>query len=112
MRRNGRPYESFLDSVISHASEERAEALLLPLLAHDAEHNGDLVHTLRVYFALNGNASRAAEALFLHRNGLLYRLGRIEELLRVPLSDSEIRLALELALRMIARKSPHGQLNE
>ena len=39
----------------------------------------------------------AAERLFLHRNSLLYRLQRIEELLGVDLKDPQVRLALNLA---------------
>lgn len=79
---------------------QRAQVALLPLTRYDAEHSGDLIHTLRTYFACNGNASRASQRLFLHRNGLLYRLGRIEELLSISLDNAHVRLSLELALEI------------
>ena len=36
--------------------------------------------TLKTYFAAGGNASEAADRLFLHRNSMLYRLERIQKL--------------------------------
>jgi DNA-binding PucR family transcriptional regulator len=105
MGRKSQPYRDFLDAIASEDVTRRASALLAPLLAYDSERSGDLIHTLDVYFSLGGNSSRAAEALFLHRNGLLYRLARIEELLGVPLADAQVRLALEVALRADLRNS-------
>lgn len=81
-----------------------ARLLLAPLVDYDRRHDGDLVQTLRIYFMCNGNTSRASESLFLHRNGLIYRLGRIENLLGVSLSDPEVRLALEMGLRMLRKE--------
>lgn len=43
---------------------------------------------------------RTAEALFLHRNSVLYRLQRIEDLLEVDLKDSQDRLVLHLAVEL------------
>lgn len=91
-----------LDELLSRADKVAADLardVLRPLSEYDQTHSGDLVRTLDTYLALNGNASRAAEALFLHRSGLLYRLGRIEALLAVRLDDPAVRLALSLALR-------------
>lgn len=78
-----------------------AAQVLEPLLTYDREHGGDLVHTLTVYLASGSNASRAAETLFLHRSGMLYRLRRIEALCGVRLDSFEDRVALELAVLAI-----------
>ena len=80
------------------AARERAADALGPLLAYDRDHSGDLVRTLQIYLATGCNTSRAAEELYLHRSGMLYRLRRIEELLAVRLDDIPTRTALELAL--------------
>jgi len=84
------------DAVTAAASD--AAVALEPLIAYDRNHSGDLVRTLHIYLALGCNASRAAEALYLHRSGLLYRLGRIEDLLGVDLTSFRERVALEIAV--------------
>ncbi len=64
------------------------------------QRNGDtLVETLEAFFACNGNSTKAAEKLHLHRNSLLYRLNQAKELLGQDLDDPEIRLALQLAIK-------------
>ncbi len=71
---------------------------LEPLL-RDERHGDTLVETLEAFFSCNGNSTRAAEALHLHRNSLLYRLNQAKELLGQDLDDPELRLALQLAIK-------------
>ncbi len=71
-----------------------------PLLASDARNNGALIDTLEGFFQCNGNLSETARVMHLHRNSLLYRLGRIEELLGRSLEDPELRLSLQIALKI------------
>src|SRR6266704_389199 len=52
-----------------------------PLIHYDSHSNSALIETLEAYFRCNGNLSETARAMHLHRNSLLYRLGRIEEIL-------------------------------
>ncbi len=73
-------------------------ALVEPLVLHDRNRRGDLVRTLRVYFASGANASEAADRLYLHRNSMLYRLERIGKLTGLDLKDPRARLSLELGL--------------
>jgi purine catabolism regulator len=61
---------------------------------------GALLQTLSAYLSTNGSPTDAADRLHLHRNTVLYRLGRIEELLGVDLRDAEVRLSLHLALKI------------
>ena len=72
--------------------------LVRPLAEHDRERRSDLVRTLRAYFAAGGNASEAADRLFLHRNSMLYRLERIGKLTGLDLRDPGVALALQLGL--------------
>lgn len=68
------------------------------LVRYDDKHDSHLVDTLTTFLELQGNLSQAARALHLHRNGLLYRIGRIETIAGCDLNDSSQRLALQLAL--------------
>ena len=71
-----------------------------PLLDADSRGNNALIETLECFFRCNGNLSETARLMHLHRNSLLYRLGRIEELLGRSLEDAELRLALQIALKI------------
>ena len=72
--------------------------LVLPLVDYDRKRGSDLIRTLSVYFDTGTNASETADRLFLHRNSLLYRLERIQELTGLDLKESDARLALQLGL--------------
>ncbi len=74
------------------------EETLGPLTAH--ENCPEMVRTLSAYFEHNGNISKTAESLFIHRNTLLYRLERIASILDLDLENPENRLAIQLALRI------------
>jgi PucR family transcriptional regulator, purine catabolism regulatory protein len=64
------------------------------------DRGGVLLLTLGAYLATNGSPTDTAERLHLHRNTVLYRLGRIEDVLQVDLRDAEARLSLHLALKI------------
>jgi PucR family transcriptional regulator, purine catabolism regulatory protein len=69
-----------------------------PLLDYDMRQHADLIKTLEAFFACHGNLSQTAEMLIVHRNTLLYRMNRINEIAQIDLNRPEIRLALHLAL--------------
>ena len=71
-----------------------------PLSESDSRSNNALIETLECFFNCNGNLSETARTMHLHRNSLLYRLGRIEELLGRSLEDAELRLSLQIALKI------------
>jgi purine catabolism regulator len=91
------------------AADATIQATLAPLVAYDREQGGDLVHTLAVYFAEDGNLSRAAAALFLHRNSLYYRLAHIQTLTGLSLDDETHRLWLHLAVALTAAPDGAGE---
>ncbi|MBX5492960.1 MAG: helix-turn-helix domain-containing protein [Chloroflexi bacterium] len=70
------------------------------LETYDERHGTELIRTLEGFFAHHGNHVRAAEALHLHRNTLLYRLARIQAIAGLDLDDPEVRLAVQVALRL------------
>jgi DNA-binding PucR family transcriptional regulator len=91
-----------------------ADVQLVALAANDLEQAAEFVartlgdlsnaepelrHTLRTYIREQFNAARAARTLFTHRNTILNRLERAEQLLPAPLAlhGLEVGLALEIA---------------
>ena len=74
---------------------------LAQLTEYDREHGGELVDTLRTFFANHGNLSRTADQLILHRNTVSYRLERIAQLTGLDLDDEGDRFRLHLALKLI-----------
>ena len=67
-----------------------------PLLNQDSIY----IDTLEGFFRCNGNLSEMARTMHFHRNSLLYRLNRIEALLGHSLEDPEVRLSLQIALKI------------
>jgi purine catabolism regulator len=74
------------------------EEILGPLLAYEG--GQELLQTLEVYFQHNGSLTQAADALYIHRNTLIYRLDRAAEIGGFNLDNPETRLAVELALHI------------
>lgn len=72
---------------------------LAALTDYDRKQHAELLKTLDAFFTNLGNLARAADALHVHRNTLLYRLERISEISGMNLDDAEDRLALWLALK-------------
>ncbi|GAA1389413.1 PucR family transcriptional regulator [Kitasatospora putterlickiae] len=74
------------------------ERELGPLLAFDAEHNGQLVRMLRIYLEQGRNKSAAADAAHLSRPSFYDRLHKVERILGVDLDQVESCLSLHVAL--------------
>lgn len=74
--------------------------VLGPVLDYDAEHDGDLIESLTVFLDCSGSWSKAAARLHVHVNTLRYRIGRVEELIGMDLSDFTQRVDVYLALRV------------
>lgn len=70
-----------------------------PLDVYDQENETDLMETLMAYCEQSYNRRKTAEALYIHRNTLFYRLDKIAEILHADLSDSEALHNLFLGLR-------------
>ena len=83
---------------LAAADEERAADFVTETLGALATADPVLRETVRVYAQQQFSATRAARALFTHRNTVLNRLGRAEELLAVPLSEHGLEVALALEI--------------
>jgi purine catabolism regulator len=83
----------------NQALREFVTDVIGPLEDYDRLHRSELVSTVSMFIACNGNHVRTAQELHLHRNSLLYRLDRAQKVLGCDLDDSDTRLAVQLALR-------------
>lgn len=72
---------------------------LSSILDYDQQNNSDLLLTLSVYFANNGNMAATAKQLNVHRNTLVYRLNRIAEITQLDMDDADVQLNLHLAIK-------------
>jgi purine catabolism regulator len=70
------------------------------LLNHDERQRADLLQTLEVFLESHGNATQTAEKLSVHRNTLFYRMNRIQDILKLDLSQTDVRLAVHLSLKI------------
>ena len=92
------------------ASEDLTRYLhpaLPKLAAYDSANGSNLEQTLHTYLKCSCNTTETAEALYLHRNSVIYRLHRIEELCDIDLSDTDVRFMLRLSYaisNVISRK--------
>ncbi len=85
-------------SALGKGSAIRAELCraLAPIHAYDRRTGSDLARTLRVYVEC-GSLAETAERLFLHRNSVLYRLQRIQDISGIDPRERAMRLVLLVA---------------
>lgn len=67
------------------------------LRRYDSAHGTALAATLRCFLLHERNLVRTAEALYIHRNSLVYRMRKIRELTGVNLDEEKTRLHLLLS---------------
>jgi sugar diacid utilization regulator len=75
------------------------ERWLGPLIEYDRKHRIELIRTLGQYLEHGGALDHTADALFVHRSTLKYRLGRIREITGYDLGDADTRFNLQFATR-------------
>ncbi|WP_040193793.1 PucR family transcriptional regulator [Clostridium culturomicium] len=66
---------------------------------HDKENDSELLETLNQLILCMGVKTQAAQNLFLHRNTLMYRIKKIEQLTGYNLSDKNHLLSLAIAMK-------------
>ena len=80
---------------------ELCHPALLRLSEYDSKHGGELMETLFCYLQMAGSTARAAKQLTLHKNTMLYRLGRIREVLGMDLTSGEDLFMLQTSFRIL-----------
>lgn len=102
---------AFADCAMRHMMncfpQEQLRILVHPALhkldEHDRATGSELYETLRAYLENERSLVKTAKALFIHRNTLLYRLEKLQQLVELDLEDAELRLHLELSFRLMER---------
>ncbi|GGP10800.1 PucR family transcriptional regulator [Oceanobacillus neutriphilus] len=94
----------FQKTILTHFSKEGQDLLLkriiFPILELDKEERLVLLSTLQSYYLMNRNITKAAKSLYIHRNTMIHRLKKIEELLNINLENPKNNLQLEFTLAL------------
>ena len=84
--------------VLATQDEDRAHEFVERTLGALADAPNELRETVRTYVREGCSASRTAELLFAHRNTILNRLGRAEELMPAPLVGRTVTVGVALEI--------------
>ena len=74
---------------------------LLTLADYDSQHGTNNLQLLRAYLWFERKATETGALLHMHRNNVIYRIGRIEKMLGLDLNDHHVRLGLELSFLLL-----------
>jgi purine catabolism regulator len=77
------------------------DRVLGPVIEYDRERSTDLVNSLTVFLRCNRSWQQAAAELFVHKQTLVYRMRRVEELTGRKLGDTEAIAELWPAIRAL-----------
>lgn len=80
-------------------ARELVTQVLGPVISYDQEHGTDLLASLDVFLACNRSWLAASSHLSVHKQTLVYRMHRIEELTGRRLNDTASVSELWLAMR-------------
>lgn len=74
---------------------------LMKLYYYDREKNTDFMNTLREYLTRPGQPAKIAENLHIHKNTLLYRMGKIKEITDCEFIEGEDFMNFNLSVRIM-----------
>ncbi len=77
--------------------EEMGNEPLRVLEEYDRKHNSNYVETLEMYLKYDRSIQAVSEAMFTHRNTVIYRVNNIKKLLNLELDSPEERIPLQVA---------------
>ena len=103
-KRNGKQDSSRMLQALTETIVREVDVsdMLHPAIAvireYDQKNHSGLLDTLDIYLQNDCNAQLCGRLLFLHRNSLVYRIRRIQEIADVDLSNPEERAYLRLSL--------------
>lgn len=89
--------------VLDAPDVEHVRAVVAEQLGPVVGHNGraDLLETLRAFIAADGNVAATAEACYVHKNTLRYRLKRLAQVLGRDPADPDVKFHLRMAFDLV-----------
>lgn len=94
-------YKALSILAADEAIKAKTLRIINPLVEYDHQNDSNLIKTLKIYLD-SRNVSEAARSLHLHRQSLLYRLNKIEELSGLSLKNADDLFLLELCIRLFS----------
>lgn len=97
----------YLYQMLEHFEKEDAQIRflihpgLMKLHLYDREHGSDFINTLIAYLASPGRPSEVAQNLHIHKNTLLYRMGKIKEITGCEFVQGEDFMNFNLSIRIM-----------
>lgn len=91
------PYQLLLSIVDKDAKRNYYNSVLGKLEQYDKNNKTNYLDFLQTFLDNNCNINATADKMFVHRNTIVYKINKIEELLDRDLSDMEVRVELYLA---------------
>lgn len=76
------------------------ERIIGKVIQYDRKNNSELIKTLTYYFKYDCNLRVTSERMYIHKNTVLYRIRKVEELTDLKLTNPEHRFNLQLALKV------------
>lgn len=71
------------------------------LAEHDMDNDGDLLETLYTYISHERSLVNAADALNVHRNTIVYRVNKINEIININLDDPNVRYHMLISIVLL-----------
>lgn len=102
-------YHCALDYTLTHLNtpmqlRHLVAPQLLALKAYDAKKDSRLFETFKTYLDHERDIPKTAAALIIHRTTLTYRLKKIAAIVDLDLEDPNVRLYLQLSLKMLEQE--------
>lgn len=110
-------YEDFyLPSILAPRIEQMPlnnflSPVITKIIDYDEKYSTDFLSTLYAYVKHLRNTGKTAEELHIHRNSLLYRINRIEEITNSSIEDYETFLHLAISFYMMDYKKQENPDN-
>lgn len=103
-------YDCYYDILLKMGYENISKNnIILPeikaLLAYDRDNNTNFFETLDCYLDEYCDITNAAAKLFIHRNSMLYRIKKCEDIMGVALKDKSVRKRLNLCCSLMKLKT-------